>query len=261
MTRRTTKTKTKRSQPEQPPSDEPFPYRDYVQARRLIEAFLQRGPFYGLLTGKTGTGKTSLKEEIHSALDPRRHQLLYVSATSQASSVGLARYLARSFRVTPKRSYLETVAELVAALQAHSAEVLLWLDEADQLGLDTLSELRGLAESSGQKRPLFGVVLSGLPELRTILDTPSLFPVKRRLDLRCVLEGLRRDELEAFLLHRFGSAGSARVSEEAHDALFERTQGTPALMSKVVAYALDVAEDGKPVHEEDARAALDTFEL
>lgn len=253
--------KTKRGQPDRDPSAEPFPYGDYVGARRLIEGALARGPFYGVLTGKTGTGKTSLKAEVCAGLDPHRHQVLYLSATAQASSVGLARYLARAFRVTPKRSYLETVTDLVAAVQAHPADVVLWLDEADQLAFDTLSELRGLVESTGQGRPLFSVVLSGLPELRSILDRPALFPLKRRLDLRCVLEGLRRDELAAFLLHRFGTAGAARVAEETHDELFERTQATPALLGKVVAYALELAGDGNPIPEEGTRAALDAFGL
>ncbi len=258
MARRTTKPKAK---PDQPPSAESFPYRDYVRARQLIQGALRRGPSYTLLTGASGTGKTSLKDDVGSGLGPH-HQLLYLSATAKATSVGLARYLARKLRVAPKRSYLETVADLVAALQSQPAtEMLLWLDEADQLPFATLSELRGLAESNGKGRPLFSVVLSGLPDLRTIVDTPSLFPLKRRIDLRCVLEGLRRDELGAFLLHRFGTAGSARVSEDVLDELFERTQATPALLGKVVAYALDLAGDSKPVREEHTRAAFDTFGL
>ncbi len=261
MARHTTRSKAKRPQPVQPPSAEPFPYRDYVRARRLLAAALARGPFYALLYGESGMGKTSLKDDLQTGLAPH-HQLLYLSATAKASSVGLARYLARKFRVTPKRSYLETVADLVAALQGQpTTEVLLWLDEADHLPFATLTELRGLAESNGQARPLFSVVLSGLPELRTIVDTPALFPLKRRIDLRCVLEGLRRDELEAFLLHRVGSEDSARFLEDVNDELFERTQATPPLLGKIGAYPLDLAGDGKPVREEHLRAALDTFGL
>ena len=256
MARRATKTKTS----SQPPNPAPFPYGDYVRARRLLEGALARGPFYALLSGESGTGKTSLKDDMRAALAPH-HLLLYLSATAKATSVGLARYLARRFRVTPKRSYLETVADLVAALQGQpTTEVFLWLDEADQLPFATLSELRGLAESNGQGRPLFSVVLSGLPGLRTIVDTPSLFALKRRIDLRCTLEGLRRDELDAFLLHRFGSVDRARVSEEFHDELFERTLATPALLGKVVACALDLASD-KPIREGHLRAAFDASGL
>jgi type II secretory pathway predicted ATPase ExeA len=253
--------KPKRRQSEQPPSTEPFPYQDYVRARQAFEAALRRGPFYMLLTGGSGTGKTSLKDDVRAGLDPHQ-QLLYLSATAKATSVGLARHLARCLRVPLKRFHLEIVADIVAALQGQpSLDVVVWLDEADQLPLTTLTELRGLVESNGQEHPLFSVVLSGLPELRTILDTPALFPLKRRLDVRCFLAGLRRDELEAFLLHRFGSVDSDRLSEETHDELFERTQATPALLGKVVAHALELAGDGKQVREEHIRAALDAFGL
>ncbi|MFC1707791.1 hypothetical protein ACFL59_13425, partial [Planctomycetota bacterium] len=80
MTRTETRTTKRRRSPrtsEQPPSDAPFPYHDYEQARRLLLAAVQRGPFYGLVTGASGTGKTSLKDDVRSGLDPHRHQLLY----------------------------------------------------------------------------------------------------------------------------------------------------------------------------------------
>ena len=254
-------TRKRRAPTPEPPREEPFPYRDYVRAQRLLTGALQRGPLYALLTGETGTGKTCLKQAVAAGLDPHRHQLLYLSATANASSVGLARFLARAFRVTPKRSYVETVADLMAALRAHAAHVVLWLDEADQLPHKSLSELRGLAESDGKPDPVFSVVLSGLPELRTILDAHDLFPLKRRLALRCVLAGVCRDELDAFLLHRFGSAGAARLAAEAREELFERTRATPALLHKAVAYALDLAGEDQPVGEEDCRAAFDALGL
>ncbi|MFC1706525.1 hypothetical protein ACFL59_06835, partial [Planctomycetota bacterium] len=184
---------------------------------------------------------------------------LYVSATANASSLGLVRFLCQTFRVHPRRSYLETVTELVAALKAHPTAITLWLDEADQLPHDTLAELRGLVESDGRGRPIVSIVLSGLGELRTVIDTPSLFPLKRRLDLRCALEGLRRDEVGAFLTHRFGSNGSARVPEQLRDELFERTRATPALLEKVVAWALELAGSGEDIHEEHSRGALEAL--
>lgn len=256
-TRSTPRQATPPTAPDQPAQPAPYPYRDYLRARRQLEAAIGRGTFYALVTGASGTGKTSLKDDVSGLLDPHRQQLLYVSASAKATSVGLARFLARAFRVVPKRSYLETVTDLMAALKAHTTTVLVWIDEADQLPLVTLAELRGLAESSGQARPAFSVVLSGLRELSTILDAPDLFPLKRRLDFRCVLEGVARDELEGFLLHRFGSAGRARLPESLHDELFEHTQAAPALIHKVVTFALDLAGDGNPVREEHLRAALE----
>jgi type II secretory pathway predicted ATPase ExeA len=69
------------------------------------------------------------------------------------------------------------------------------------------------------------------------LEAPELFPLKRRLVVRVALDGLRRDELDAFLAHRFGDA-ARRVPPSLKDELFERTRGAPALVDRVVAYAL-----------------------
>jgi len=112
-----------------------------------------------------------------------------------------------------------------------------------------------LAESHLGIAQLFSVVLSGLPQLLAALDVPALFPLKRRIGLRRTLAGLRRDELEPFLGHRFGTADAGRVPSAVLDELFERTQATPALIDSVVRKAL-AAKQG-PIDPEEIRATLD----
>lgn len=228
---------------EAPPCEAPYPYRDYVAAREALLAALRRGPFYGTVTGASGTGKSSLPREIAPLLDRHRHQIVYFSS-SVASVLGTVNYLARQLRVSPRRSSLETSLVVAEALKAHGAHFILWVDEAERVSPQTLGELRLLAETDLDARQLLSVVLSGLPDLRTLLDTPGLFPLKRRISVRCVLEGLRRDELDAFLAHRHGTAAARRVPLEVRDELFERTRGTPALIYKVVCEALERAGSG-----------------
>jgi type II secretory pathway predicted ATPase ExeA len=102
---------------------------------------------------------------------------------------------------------------------------------------------------------LFSVVLSGLPPLLSLLDAPALFPLKRRIALRWTLAGLRREELDPFLGHRFGSVDAQRVPLAVRDELFERTQATPALLDRVVRQALRTT-DGQ-LDPEQIRVALD----
>jgi type II secretory pathway predicted ATPase ExeA len=177
------------------PQSRPFPYADYVTARRALDAAVAGEPFYGLLTGASGTGKTCLLRELSEQLDRHRHLVVYVSS-KHASLVGVARLLAVRVHVTPRRSFLES---------------------------------------------------------------PSLFPLKRRIGLRLVLAGLRRDELDAFVVHRFGAAEAARLGDDLRDELFERTQAAPALIDRTVHRAL-AAGDG-PVYMEQIRAVLDSFSL
>lgn len=241
------------------PNLAPFPYRDWLAARAQIESSLRAGAFYGLVLGGSGTGKTSLVRELSSGLDRHQHQLLYLSAP-RVSLLSITRFFAQVLRVTPRRSSLETIKVIADALRAQPTQLIAWIDEAGSMPVETLGELRSLAEFTCEVPQIFSVVLSGTPELKALLDTPALFPLKRRIGVRIVLEGLRRDELDPFVLHRFGSADSRRLPLSLRDELFERTRGVPALIDRVCRHSLDRA--GKAtVGEDHLREALDAAAL
>jgi general secretion pathway protein A len=213
------------------------------------------GHVYAAVWGASGTGKSSLARAIASQLDASRAQIVYVSSSS-ASTFGLVNGLARTLRVPPMRSSLETSQLVTAALRGAPFRTVLWMDEADQVSPDILREIRLLAEADISSQQVLSVVLSGLPELRAILDTPALFPLKRRITLRYALSGLSRDELVPFLAHRFGAAAPRRFTRELADDLFERTEAIPALLDKVVRHALSRAGDA-PITEENLLEAYD----
>jgi type II secretory pathway predicted ATPase ExeA len=236
------------------PNPSPFPYRDYVEAQTALRRALRERPFYALLAGASGMGKTSLLRDIAQSLDRHRHHVVYVSS-SKASLVGIVRFLAQSLHVSPRRTYLETVQVLTEAIQAQTAHLLLWVDEAHEVDTTTLQEVRMVAEADLGAEQILSVVLSGLPSLIAHLDAPQLFPLKRRIALRLKLEGLRREELDPFLEHRFGSSQAQRVPDAVRDELFERTQAAPALIDSVVRQAL--ATGTAKLDCEAVRAILD----
>ena len=213
------------------PSKAPFPYRDYVAALQEIRTTLEEGTTYILLTGPSGAGKTSLQCALQGLLERPRFHIVYVSSSS-ASVRGIVNALARTLLVPTKRTALETGQAVAHALKATATLYVLWIDEADLVPHETLAEVRIVAEALGTPQ-LLSVVLSGLPELRATLDAPALFPLKRRIAVRCHLTGLSRDELDAFLVHRHGRADASRIPAALHDEIFERTEAIPALLDKV----------------------------
>ena len=237
----------------------PFPYRDYVAAKASLTAALGGSAFYALVTGPSGTGKTSLARDVSSGMDRRAHQFLYLSSP-RVSLLSIVRYFAQVLRVTPRRSSLETIKVIADQLQAQPAQLVAWIDEAAAVPADTMSELRTLAEFNHEVPQIFSIVLSGPPELKSLLDLPALFPLKRRISVRCPLSGLRQDELEPFLVHRFGAGDARRVPVGLRDELFERTQGVPALVDRVVRAALERTGKGA-VGDESLREALDVSGL
>jgi type II secretory pathway predicted ATPase ExeA len=199
-------------------------------------------------------GKTCLLRDIAQSLDRHRHHIVYISS-SKASLVGIVRFLAQALHVSPRRTYLETVQVLTEAIQAQTAHLLLWVDEAHEVDIATLQEVRMVAEADLGAEQILTVVLSGLPSLIAHLDAPPLFPLKRRITLRLRLDGLRREELDPFLEHRFGSSEAQRVPDTIRDELFERTQAAPAVIDSVVRRALSTSS-GK-LDSEAIRVILD----
>lgn len=247
------------SQPEPTaPQETPFPYRDYEAARAALRRAIGAGHLFAAVFGPSGTGKSALARQLAIDLvEGSRCQLVYVSSSS-ASAFGLVNTLARALRVQPGRSSLETAQLLAAALKTAPVRYVLWLDEACQVRVEVLREVRVVAEADLASPQILSVVLSGLPELRTTLDAPELFPLKRRISLRCQLAGLGRDELDGFLAHRFGSATPARFSGEHKDELFERTEAIPALVQKAARFALDRAGSG-PITDAILHEAFDVL--
>lgn len=242
----------------QQPNPRPFPYADYVEARKLLKAALKGPCFYALLTGASGMGKTELLRDITDSLDRHRYNVVYL-ASANISLVSIVRFLAGKLHVGARRSYLETVDVIAETIHSQTAHMVIWLDEADQLERDTLQEIRTLAEHRLSSQQLLTVVFSGLPEVATKLEAPVLFPLKRRIAYRCHLTGLRRDELNDFLVHRFGAQETERIPSSGRDELFERTQAAPALIDQVARHVL--AKGKGPVDSEVVREVLDTHGL
>jgi len=235
-------------------TDAPFPYGDYAEAKAALLEALDGGSFYGLVVGESGTGKTSLARELRAAFSRPRHHLVYL-ASSRASVTGIVRLLAMSLHLRPRRAYLETLHTLAEIAAAHTMRLVLWLDDAEQIPTPTLAELRTLVETE-PTAPLCSVVLAGTPALSSRLESPKLFALARRITSRCTLAGLRRHELDPFLLHRFGAERAAELPISTRDELFERTRALPALLDRVMRHLPRGAVDEDHVRAELDRAGL-----
>lgn len=251
--------KKSRPSPQVLPSSDPFPYADYVQALGDVELALAGNSDYLVILGASGMGKTSLARELLNKLDGTRNTLLYLSS-SRISAMGVVRCVAHKLHIWPKRNYLETVQLVSDALSRAPGHVLLWIDEADQADADTLQEVRMIAESELKDTPLLSVVLSGLPALAENLDSPALFPLKRRIKKRCFLAGLKRHELDPFLIHRFGAEAEQRIPDAFREHLFERALAAPAVIDKIIHQALAHNSEG-PIDTEVCHAILDAYGL
>jgi general secretion pathway protein A len=231
-------------------------YSDFDDAKEKLLAALHRGPFYGLLVGESGTGKSSLLRRVAAICDRHRYHMVYL-AGSQTTKSGLGRYLVDILHLTRRQSHVETLGALTQILRESPARLILLLDEAHQLPDSTLQEARLLAESDLAPTQLFSVVFAGTLELKTKLDATALFPLKRRISLRLELTGLKKDEVQPFLLARVD--GSERLAEDLVAAIFERARGIPALIEDLARTCLLSAPGKEPIALSSVEEVLEAW--
>ena len=137
--------------------------------------------------------------------------------------------------------------ELTFALLNYAREgkrVLVCLDEAQAMPLESLEVLRLLTNLETEKRKLMQVVLFGQPELDERLKHNSVRQLRQRISFHYELKGLRRDELDRYLRYRLsvaGYKGETLFNEQSVAQLHRVTSGTPRLINIIANKALMLA--------------------
>jgi hypothetical protein len=131
--------------------------------------------------------------------------------------------------------------EFLDSLVPLQAFAVLIIDEAQNLPLPLLEEIRILSDLEGREK-LLQVVLVGQPELRANLTLPELRQVNQRVSVRCELTPLTRDGVAGYIGHRLrvASDGTANVEFPAETiaAVFEASKGTPRVVNLICDRAL-----------------------
>jgi hypothetical protein len=126
--------------------------------------------------------------------------------------------------------------EFLDSLVPLQAFAVLIIDEAQNLPLPLLEEIRILSDLEGREK-LLQVVLVGQPELRSHLKLPEMRQVDQRVSVRCELTPLSRDGVAGYIAHRLGVAGegqhSVEFSDAAIDAVYQGSKGTPRLINLI----------------------------
>jgi general secretion pathway protein A len=193
---------------------------------RLLYDVVELGGGLSVVTGDSGTGKSTLARGLVDALDRERFRPAMVVNPLMPVPQLMGTILEELGVTSPPRrkaEQLDEFAALVSALDAEGVEAVLVLDDAHALGRRHLEELRLLLNFEADDHKLFHLVLVGLPALATRMRAvPSL---DERVTMRAHLAGLGAAEGAKFLAHRLKMAG-------ADDGIF-----TPKALTRVVALA------------------------
>jgi general secretion pathway protein A len=165
-----------------------------------------------------------------------------------ASTMEFLHYVASDFglKVDPqqnKSSLLLDLSRYVTSRGLQGLTTVLILDEAHNLSMELLEEIRLLSNLETNDDKLLQIVLVGQPELDLKLDSFDLRPLKQRIALRAHLSPLDQQDTGKYIQERLTIAGSAArpeplFSPEAVKAIHQYSRGFPRLINTICENAL-----------------------
>jgi general secretion pathway protein A len=173
-----------------------------------------------LLTGETGSGKTTMCRAVLEALGERTFSALILNPYMSGAEV--LRIVLRDFGLVTheelRRGALATadVAQLLDTLEGFlqslvplGSHAVIVLDEAQSLSPPVLDQIRLLTALEQQGQRLVQVVLCGQPGILRTLESESMYALNERITRRVALAPLPADEVRAYIAHRLAVAGGA----------------------------------------------------
>ena len=228
--------------------------RSHQEALNTLLVALNSGEGFIKITGEVGTGKTllcrrllqALPEGAISAYLPNPYLAPRTLLLALAEELGVA--------VSADSDDYHVLKSVNQAMLMHAAvgrRVVVCIDEAQAMPLETLESLRLLSNLETEKRKLLQIVLFGQPELDRKLAEPSVRQLLQRIAFHYRLHGLSREEVAKYLAHRLrvaGYRGEDVFGPRAVRCLHRASRGTPRLLN-ILAHKslLSVYGEGKHV--------------
>jgi len=205
---------------------------------------LQTDGGFVLLTGEVGTGKTTVcrclleqvpaDAEIAFVLNPKLSAAELLETICDELGIDYPDY------TTSIKVFVDAINHFLLGTHARGRKTVLIIDEAQNLSIDVLEQIRLLTNLETNKQKLLQVIMIGQPELRDILKRQELRQLEQRVTARYHLQPLNYPEARAYISHRLQVAGVERplFSRHALRMLYRLSGGVPRLINLLCDRAL-----------------------
>ena len=241
-----------------------FACSNYQQALNTLLIAAKNGEGFIKITGEVGTGKTLLCRKFMATLDDSFVTAYIPNPYLEPRTLMLA--LADELEISLDRDVdqyhlLKEINHRLLILAREGKRVVLCLDEAQAMPLESLEALRLLTNLETEKRKLLQIVLFGQPELDRKLQQDAIRQLTQRITFHYQLAPLSQDDLEFYLSHRLrvaGFTGSRLFARDAVRLLSAASGGIPRL-ANILAHKslmLTYGEGKQQVRSRHVKAAV-----
>ncbi len=197
-----------------------------------------------LLTGEVGTGKTTvcrcLLEQV-----PENTEVAFI-LNPKYTVMELLAAICDELRIPVEgtehniKGYVDSITAHLLKSHSEGRHTVLIIDEAQNLGVDVLEQVRLLTNLETNAKKLLQIILLGQPELLEKLSRPELRQVAQRITARYHLRALSRKELDAYIAHRLSVAGfdAQLFPAGTLNRLYRLSRGIPRLINVLCDRAL-----------------------
>jgi general secretion pathway protein A len=220
--------------------------KQHARAKAYMESTIWFTDGFVVITGEIGAGKTTL---IESFLKEVQSDVVVAQINqTQVSAIDFLQAILVQFGFSPfkmrKGEIIATLNNFLIEQYAAGRKVLLIVDEAQNLSLRVLEEIRLLSGVETTKEKVLRIILAGQPELNAKLDAPELVQLTQRVRLRFHLTALSQSETKAYIQHRLEVAGAGDrqiFGEDTFAQIFRFTGGVPRLVNTLCDTAMMAA--------------------
>ena len=223
----------------------------HANAFELLQYAIERREGFVAITGDIGTGKTTLCRALLEKTD--RHTFTALLLNPFLSEEDLLRGILQDLGVVSrgeerlggrqpsKQDLVNTLYDFLLSIAPLGARAVLIIDEAQNLPLPILEQIRILSNLETDKEKLLQIILVGQLNLLPLLRSPELRQLDQRISIRYQLRPLSEEEVGAYVAHRLAIAGGTRsvvFTPAALRLVWECSNGIPRLVNMLCDRAL-----------------------
>lgn len=245
-----------------------YSHKGYTKAWAYMEYAFMRAEGFVMITGKPGTGKTTLIGAMVDRLSKAPVKIANLVCT-QLQADDLLKMVAYEFEIpvsiVEKGELLQHLTQQLKHWHHEGRRALLIVDEAQDLSVSAMEELRLLTNIQVDSRPLLQIFLLGQPELRKLIRSPRLEQVHQRIIAACHIKPLEAEETEAYVRHRLqtvGWHGDPAISKAVYPLIFKFSDGIPRRINLICSRLLlhCSAEQQHQVKVADVREVIEELQ-